>query len=215
MKEYIQLLWKNHRKSIVSNSITNCHVRGLHSIMLLDVPEKRIRLYYLEPGSEISNLDPIDIVNGDKPLNLAFHPHHCELGLKMVKGKLINWTIQETDRVGGSYFNKYEYRSQITHGEIEFKLIQKYVKVTTLDFNYMSSDSNSYIFMDANKIHTVFTQDQKEPVAWLVFEGKEDPNYQSVCYSNKPLDNNEKDPVLYLPMFENEVLRILMDCNLI
>lgn len=55
MNSLIKHLWENNRKEIISKSIKNCHVKGLHSIMLLQSKNKTIRMYISDYNSELVN----------------------------------------------------------------------------------------------------------------------------------------------------------------
>ncbi len=60
--------------------IENCHVRGLHSIMLRDVPGDRLRMYFATPSHELHHAP------GGPKMALAAHTHHCDVTLINVHG---------------------------------------------------------------------------------------------------------------------------------
>lgn len=79
MKELIKHLVNNHLDTIVEKSFLNCHVMGLHSIMLLESPEKTIRLFVSDGNSKLRKNTEENILKGKQ--TLAFHPHHCNITL--------------------------------------------------------------------------------------------------------------------------------------
>lgn len=213
MEDLIQHLWLNNREEIVSNSIKNCHVGGLDSIMLLKSPGKSIRLYVAKEGSELHN--EFFILSN---LPLAFHPHHCNLTIKVIKGELTNIEIAEHAREKSILFNKYEFSSEISGNGLGFKQAgQTYF--SGIRTNIMREGDVE--FMRANQIHTVFIDKHRQEegdadVAWLVFEGMEDKDYKSVCYSKaKDLHLLKKQEWMYNKMEDEEVESILENLNLI
>jgi hypothetical protein len=197
MKHLIKHLLRENQDEILNRSLKNCHCKGLHSIMLSETPGKTIRLYVTEFDHEMDRNFPFEFQ--DRGLSIGFHPHHCNLTLYVVKGSIMNWVVKEIDKNEPENedrlnFNldKYNYKSKITENEMSFDLMEKDVKLETLGaFIYNKGMS---IYMTGDEIHTIGVA-AKSITAWLVFEGREDPNYQSVCYTNS--NPNIKDPELY------------------
>lgn len=50
--------------------------------------------------------------------------------------------------------------------------------------------------------------------AWLVYEGKEDPNYESVLYTNRVLETEPENDKLYQKPCWQDVLNLLCDAGL-
>lgn len=198
MKTLVTHLVKHHLKEITKRSLINCHCYGLHSVMLLECPEKTIRLYIADRNNELWK----NYRSGPDKMSIGFHPHHCALTLHCVKGELFNWEVEES--ADGFAVDKYKYQSQITDGEMGFALIGA-SKLRTSAQTYIAEGQS--ISMPASAIHTVACL-KGEITAWLVYEGGEDLNYESVCYSNADLLNQDKT-MLYLKPTEQQVLNLL------
>ena len=204
MKELVQHLLKNNFDEILKDSLTNCHAIGLHSIMLLHTPEKTIRLFVTDTNHELTTNNRLDFIDG-KPLSIAFHPHHCNLTLHCVKGNFLNWVVEETEDSTGFQIKKFLYQSAITKGEMGFKFLGDTHLVTTSE---KVIDAGEYAYMPANELHTV-TCVPNAVSAWFVYEGKENPLYSSICYSNSNLASMKTDERLYQKMQESDIYRLL------
>lgn len=192
---------------IVEKSIFNCHAKGLHSIMFLESPEKTIRMYVSVPFNDLHRNFPDKMHAG---LSLAFHPHHCNLTLHCIKGRLLNWEMTEVESYDSICLDKYIYQSKIKSDDILFKSIGKgYLK--TKELNYIHEGESR--FMEAGQIHTVAC-DMDTMNAWFVYEGKEDANYQSVCWSNSnPNATDFSD--LYIKPSKEQIAELLKTLSLI
>lgn len=187
------------RKAGCPNAIMHCHVRGLASIMLHDEPGNRVRMFYATAGHELwRNAIPL---TGE--MNLAVHPHHCDLTLALVFGRVCNTRFTALEHANGP-FHMCQYSSAINDGKggLEptgrmFGLMQE--KQSWL---YPSGDK-----MAAHELHSIYVP-KGESAAWMVFEGMEDPYYRKVCYTRNP----EFDATgMYEPMALIEVERLLRD----
>lgn len=196
MKQLIKHLWENNREEILSRSLLNCHCKGLHSIMLSEAPGKTIRLYISIPDSDMYKNFPNpgeEVID----MSIAFHPHHCNLTLHCIKGELLNWELEE-DLGGGDHallLNKYRYHSQITEGNGYFEMIGPSVLRSTR-YHWLRRGYSTHL--KAKDIHTVAVM-KGELVAWLVYEGKEDPTYQSFCWSNSDLTKQDLSDLYQKP----------------
>ncbi len=211
MKTLVQHLVANHLDNIVERSLLNCHAKGVHSIMLLESPEKTIRLFFAEKNSDIQYNSPHQFEEGFK-LSVGFHSHHCNITLSCIKGEILNWIVKPTDvdDISRIRISKWVYHSKISNGEMGFESLgMDFLKTSVL--NELSVGKAA--FMNANEIHTVGASPNEEH-AWFVFEGKEDENYESFCWSNSKLDEITSDG-LYVKPTEEEVLSILMRCDLL
>lgn len=219
MKNYEALIrhyWNNNREEILDNSYLNCHVKGLHSIMLSNIEGKRIRLYITEYGNELVNnynfKDRYGLTIENKITTLGFHAHHCNLTLVVLKGNIYN-TILNSNRIYDAptidnllKLNIYEYISKILKGKINFKLLKKdnyYLVENSFKFKKGSS-----ISLNANVIHTIGLSEEKSKSAWLVLEGKEDKNYNPIIYSNQELDKINTQN-LYIKPTEVQIYELL------
>lgn len=191
MKALIKSLFLN-KEEIINKSILNCHTNGLHSIYLSG-EHKLIRMFIAEPGCSLGivpkeskplYLTPTEIDFTIHPI--AIHPHHCDIALVPVCGDLFNWefSLQPTD------FDKdigtiglWQYRSKISHGEIGFKKIGE----TGLSFVGGVRLSEGQLWsLSASSLHTV-SVNPDQYTAWVVVEGNENKDYNSVAYSNLDL----------------------------
>lgn len=207
MKKLIQHLWENNKEEILNKSLLDCHCKGLHSIMLLESPGKTIRLYIAEEGHEMYKNYPERVRMGS-PMTIGFHPHHCDLTLHCIAGHFLNWRVCESKF--GFEIDKYEYHSKIKEGETNFKYLDRCYVYTASE---TAVHSNNSLFLPANYIHTVACPEGMF-CAWLVYEGKEDPNYKSYCYSNADM-SKDNFKGLYNKPIEEQIELLLKRCNLL
>ena len=198
-------LLKCNLKQILDRSLMHCHSRNLHSIMLLECPEKTIRMFVAEADHEMYRNCPWNKENQ----SLGFHPHHCDLTLSCVRGNIYNWVVEEQSSNNTPKFrvldiDEYRYNSQITAGKIGFNKIGR-SKLESHSFNKIVTDAP--VHMEAKKIHTVYVP-AGETAAWFALEGLEDPNYKNSCWSYANLEEENFDH-LYKPMDEENLRRIL------
>ncbi len=209
MKPLIEHYLKNNYEEVLDKSLINCHVKGLHSIMLSNVKGKIIRMFITDRNHELYHNDPLDVGEfgqlKDK-LSVAFHPHHCNLTLQAIKGSFINWEVEEK-AVGDLVTNKYLYKSGIIEAESSFEY-KNIASLATKSINLIKTGSyRDYVYLNSDQIHTVFV-DKGRVSAWLVYEGKEDENYIPYCYSNVDLTKNDSSE-LYQKPTEKELKAIL------
>lgn len=205
----IQHLIQNNMDEIVSKSLLNCHLIGLHSIMLLESPQKTIRLYFADYNHDMwKNYDGYPKTN----MSLAFHPHHCNLTLHCILGRIWQWRIKEEIALEGceQYIDKYIYKSQINTGKGGFELSSK-TQIKTVSTKWVYKDD--FDMMNAREIHTVAVENG-QLAAWLVYEGMEDEGYNSVAYSWRDLSNFNTDGLYQKPTKE-DVISILQRIGLI
>lgn len=207
MKHLIQHLLDNNIEEILNRSLLDCHVKGLHSIMLLECPEKTIRLYVATKEHELYKNLPENAANG---LSIAFHPHHCNLTLHVVKGEILNWVAEVGEGKRGKALSKWKYQSAIKEGETRFKHIG-YEKIDTVDYQWLKTGECS--MMKANEIHTVGVG-KGEVAAWLVYEGLENREYNPYCWSNTALDKEDFKGLYNKPTLE-QIIDLLVEAELI
>lgn len=183
MKELVEHLVRNHWDEIVAKSILNCHCKGVHSIMLLEHPEKTIRLFVADADHQLGANVPESY--SDNNMTVAFHPHHCNLTLHCIKGSFYNWVVEESEV--GPYYKKFQYHSQIKECGIRFERLGSCALKKISD---KWVEEGGSVFMPAKTIHTVACIPGKIS-AWLVYEGKEDKDYVPYCYSNYDVNNGD------------------------
>lgn len=184
MNNLVKHLFDNNFDEILQRSLLNCHVKGLHSIMLSEHKGATIRLYVADTNHELYVNNEFDILTHD--LSIAFHPHHCNLTLECVKGQFLNWEVKESDK--GIKLNKFLYHSAIIEGKTHFELIDENSHIETLKNRFVNK--GECVMMKAEELHTVAVEKGKV-AAWLVYEGKEDEKYSSYCWSNADLTNQD------------------------
>ena len=208
MKHLISHLLSNHLDSIVSQSLLHCHVRGLHSIMLLQAPERTIRLYITDRSHQLYHNFPAEYGTGK--LSLGFHAHHCQLTLEVVRGTILNWTVVPARH--GFLADRYLWRSPISTEEAGgFQIDQRGDMLDTFDLRILNE--GQAIHMDASAIHTVAVK-PGEVAAWLVYEGREDPGYIPYRWSNADLTSFDTTG-LYAKPTQEEVLKLITEAWLI
>lgn len=211
-KHLLKQIFEQHSEEIVAKSFFDCHCKGLHSIMLLEKPEQTIRLYIADIGNELYKNFLYPTENGRIGMSIGFHPHHCDLTLACLKGKLYNWVMEESEPRGGFGFflNKYLYNSKITKGETKFEPLGESV-LQTVEWKWIREGEG--VSMKANEIHTVACYPD-EITTWMVHEGKEDENYIPYCWSNVEVDKQDLSNLYRKPTYD-EVKSLLEKCELI
>lgn len=198
----IRHLWENNREEVLGSSFMHCHVGGLHSVVLLDQPGKRIRLFVAAYGHQLWKNSA-----ASEQLSLGYHRHHCDLRLVGVRGHFVNRTASLAG--GGGWrcdlrLNRYEYGSRLLGAKAGFRLLGH---DTFTGQGHALISPGDCVAMRAQDIHTVYV-DEGCVAAWLVFEGAEDPEYRPVTWSNDDLTTWSAGG-LYEPMTEEQAERCL------
>ncbi len=209
---------------ILSKSLINCHAFGVDSILFDDTPGRRVRMFI---ANENHVLWKNDLYDGEwqndgkylpfNKMSVAFHPHHCDLELECIKGGFRNFTAYtfpkwQMDKWEDNmkfccdtfYLDEYLYKSKINCGECKFEKSETNVCLGTSFSCYKNGD---FLKMKADTLHTIFVW-KGQFCAWMVYEGKEDPNYQPICYSNRDLLTFD-DSNLYKSMNKEYLYKIL------
>jgi len=202
-KHLVKHLWRQHEELITEKSFLHCHAKGVHSIMLIEKPEHTIRLFVAEPGNDLC-LN----YSFDSEMSVAFHPHHCDVTLHVIKGCLQNKIVEESDN--GIALNKFIYHSKIKENETKFERVGAVV-LSVVGVNDLLP--NQSIFMPADTIHTVAAP-RNGLTAWFVYEGKENPNYIPYCASNVDLTKHDFSG-LYQKPTRDQVGQLLQKCDLL
>lgn len=202
----------NNLEEVLSKSLMNCHCIGLHSIMLSDVPGRRIRLFIADDNHEMWK----NHFTEDEPMSVGFHAHHCDLTLDVIYGEITNWVISEVlierDKfrqplaLDPGLLNAYRYTSAITTGEMEIQEVG--VSFAFKCEKYITYAQYGAAFMKANEIHTVYVEADKI-AAWMVYEGKEDPDYIPYIYSTSKPEVLPSGYLYYQPMPYSMLINLL------
>lgn len=172
-----------HPMEAAKRSYLDCHARGVHSIYLAPVGGQNgmIRMFYATPIHDIAcNKDLFD--GKDTPLSVGVHPHRRDLILSGLFGTFTNHNLH-LNGAGKVELTRFHYRSAIKDGECSFKAAGVPLKFTSRSEQVQPGYA---VRLAARDLHTVSVEAGKEAI-WLVAEGAEDKNYQSVCYSNSDL----------------------------
>lgn len=196
MKAIVQHFVRENLPLLAAQSLSDCHVRGLHSVMFVNTPEQRIRLFVATRYHEL-HLNTTNTLR-----TLAAHPHHCNITLECVKGDLFNYTY-EPDAEGK--YKPFQYESGILNEEGKFTRAPEAMPVRFLRSACVREGER--LVLPAQTIHSVHVNKDKV-TAWFVYEGREDPNYTSLSYSDQPLQRTVFGG-LYGKMTEEHVLQTL------
>lgn len=206
MKHFVQHMIRQHLDEIASKSLYNCHVPGLASILFVDAPEQRIRLFIATRQHELWRNNPTTLGS------LAAHAHHCDITLECVFGRFANlsYAAYEAGPETGGPFHAYHYTSGIFNPRGKFEA-SHLPGVAYRDYDYVHAGES--LALPAHQIHSV--QVNKGVVAaWFVYEGKEDAGYESLSYSDQNLALTSFDN-LYRPMNTVQVVELLETVNLL
>lgn len=153
----------------------NCHIKGLHSIVLYkDKFDRLLRLYLTDRKHQMGNNMKDNLV-----INLGVHNHRYDLQLTSVHGKALNITYRITDnRSSNLRADCYKFYDKDTF-EKQDRVFLKKGKVTLID----------NIFMDKNTPHTVYVP-YGNTASWLVQEGFEMRDH-TMLYTNSDLKCKE------------------------
>lgn len=216
MKAFVKHYLRDHRALMLAKSKIDCHARGVDSILFDDTPESRIRLFIARPQHELWRNGPPRSASGihhGEEMSVAFHPHHCDLILHLVQGSVVNSIGAPSDEDISVTFtpsrnkvrlSEYLYRSAITEGECAFELQRE---VAFLIESAGACRVGDQISLEARQMHTMYVPPGRQ-AAWFVYEGREDPDYKAVCYSNAKLSKFDATG-MYQPMSEEYLVRSL------
>ena len=139
-------------------SMKDCHIKGLHSIVLYcDKFDRLLRLYLTTPNHQMHNN-----MRDDLNINLGVHNHRYDLQLTAVHGKAANITYRLSDsRCSNLRVDVYKYYNK-----------DKYVKLDRAFLKRKSLKLIDNTFMDKSELHTVYVR-ANETASWLVQEGFE------------------------------------------
>lgn len=207
MEHYIEHLVRYNLDEIVEKSFLNCHAKGVHSIMIDDTPEKRIRIFYASAQHELYK----NFLNDNK-MSVAYHPHHCDITIEVIQGTIKNQSIIDHPH-GDISLTCYKYHSKITEGDCYFEEVGDNFKFKINTEKNIELHRGYGIFLSAQELHTIAIAKGKR-AAWFVYEGEEDPMYIPYCYSNtNPNDEDMTD--MYIKPTKEEVINILKELSLI
>lgn len=198
-------LWRTQPERMAYGSFMDCHVKGLHSVMLINRRGAIVRMFVTTPDHEMHRNFP----GGD--LSIAFHNHDADLTLHVLTGRIANIGIMDTpgyEFEEHDTFEEYAYESQIRDGAGGFTPTGNARELLTT-INWL--DSGESVFMPAREYHSVAV-DRGEVAAWFVYEGIKDLTYKPLVYSNSDLSKFDPSGMYRRPSVEElgELLRPLL-----
>lgn len=174
-----------------SKSFKNCHVLGVDSLV---AEEGKLRMFVARPWHELW-----------KDHAVAVHSHHRDIGIKVVYGVLTNYLF--ASHYAGVHYNQYKHDSAITGGGSGFTEFGS--PRPLLCCSWVELRPGREMFQGADVLHTVEVK-QARTAAWLITEGREDYDYDAVCYSIRDLTKWSPDG-LYQEMDEQYFNTLLQE----
>lgn len=179
---------------VLEKSLINVHCMGMDSLVIKDAPNM-VRMFIARHDHQLyrNAVKPSFV-----PLSVCLHKHHCDVTLMPIFGEIWNVTPSE-DGDETRLVKPYQYRSAIAHGAGQFVALDSTSIPIKLDM-YMIKRP---LFLHADQLHTIYVPCGK-PAAWWIWEGKEDPNYNSIAYSDAKLEEFSFDE-MNQPMTEKQL----------
>jgi len=207
MKELLRHLFQTDPSGLQERTLLDCHVQGVHSVVLYDTPGARLRLFYATKNHGLYFHFP-----DFKDLPVGFHAHHCDVSLYVLNGILSNFTVSfELPATGPCFnFNRYKYTSSITNQKGSMEYVSK--ALTTIP-KQQQLNSGMTVYMNAKTIHTVRVESNF--CIWAVMEGAEDSNYDNFLLTTRTLDENSTKGLYNKPTMEQFNEMILEMLNLL
>lgn len=201
MKQFVEHILKENYDECLSKSLINCHTKGLHSIMLIDKPEQRVRLFVTD---KTHNMWTNKTINKD--MSIAIHPHHCNVTLVHLDGQLFNKMYRFGD-TSNFKLNTYSWQSPILGRDGHFRWQRNDYLSFLRDENLKLLKSR---YMNANELHTVYIP-KNSITSWVVIEGRENEESEPYCYSLNDLTKFDSSELYQKPTKKefNRVIKLL------
>jgi hypothetical protein len=165
-KEILRLLDAANDEDLMMSRM-NCHIKGLHSIVLKNESGRLTRLFLCTPNHEMwKNID-IGLV-----LNLGVHNHRYDLTLSAVHGEAKNIVYLQANPAYGVKTKVYRFHDKDNVVYLGNDWIREY-----------SSIPITKVHMNRTELHTVYVN-RYETASWLVEEGEEVKD-STLLYTNK------------------------------
>lgn len=155
---------------IATNCFFNMHLPGLHSITLIDDPQRRVRMYIATES-----------IKADQ---LAYHAHSYSLNMHVLHGPVRNETacfvLDRSPPLGTSYvrYHAYEYRKE--NGKAFFYGCIDKPTYRAVDRQTKILSGGMEMYLHADDYHTV---ECGPDCAWLITELPFEPNGQTTVYA--------------------------------
>lgn len=194
-------VYRQELSVIAKNSLRNCHVVGMDSVVFDNTPGRRVRAYLTQEYHELWRNQENQI------LSLAIHPHHCDLEIEQIQGE--PQQVIPVKHPAGRPYHKWTYRSEITQGNGGF--VKDGEDTAWFVLERYALKPRAPWFMHAKDIHSFYVPREDE-AAWMVREFKEDETYDSFVWSNADLTKFNTTG-LYLPMSVPYLVKCLRRLN--
>lgn len=181
----IKVLLRHHIERIAAlgyndqtyKGLMNCHVEGVHSVVLHDETQNRLRLFYATKSHQLWRNSYPHAWN----MALAVHPHHCKVWLTQIFGHIENQKFLMAPDETGPY-HLCEYVSGVLKEEGKLIDTGKRYRAESMVLEKIGPTG---VEMRASERHSIYVPRGHE-AAWFVLEGQEDKDYKSVCYTTNP-----------------------------
>lgn len=189
---------------IASQSLRNCHAMNVDSV-LFEAEPPRVRAFVAHMNHELHR----NLGGTGLPLSVALHPHHCDLELTHIFGWIYNVSLSAFEprfpNLGVQVALKpFRYQSPIGGKAGSFVAASE---LPSLHGKLVGEQIYNTLALPAQQLHTIHVS-QGYSAAWFVHEGKEDPNYSGLCYSNDDLTKFDFRPY-YRPMSVSQLRDLL------
>lgn len=152
----------------------NCHIRGLHSIVLKNDQGRLTRAFFTTPDHRMHE----NTLDGG--LALGIHSHLYDITLECISGKFCNHNYTKALEAGSTLF----YGFDSTPENKVLKPGLHPLRLTSFQWLY---PEDKPIFMNSEDLHTVYVQ-EGEMASWLVLEGAQEKLVsQLYCLTKDPL----------------------------
>lgn len=216
-------LLKHHIGRNDLTGIRNCHMMGLHSIMLHNEEGNRVRIYvttsdlntisnYIPPEDDLAGISATERDSYraarcvDMPLGL--HGHRTEIRLHTIVGQLYNITADVVHNRSGS-LRSYLYTSSIDgQGSRRMGPVNGHTAFRAVGVKCKQIYVGESVVMAPNQLHTVHTHGL---TSWAVFErGEFSSESSSHFFSYNHRIPEQPEEGMYEPMTSDECKALLV-----
>jgi len=199
MEDFIQFHYEQAIAGAPYEGIMNCHVPGLHSLVLQKSPHGMIRVYFADENHTLHMNDP----EPSATYSLAIHGHRQNLTLIGLLGRARNDQFALVPDPKGKW-HEHDYTSAIIDGKPSMTPTGRRAAMYFHSQRFMTREER--IKLSYRDLHSVYVP-EGERAAWMVIEGPPELDASQPCW------RNTTDPVeyegLYQPMTHGDVLNIL------
>ena len=167
MNKIIQLV--NQASDVdLMKSRFNCHLKGLHSIVLEDNGGSLTRCFLAEKSHNLHSNDR----HKSLMLSLGVHNHRYSLEIEGVTGSAVNYTFVESSMGVGCKCYRFYNKDEVELLGNRSLMLKKQIELT----------DGRLLLLGKNDLHTVFVP-RREAASWIVVEGLEEADHTNL-YTN-------------------------------